>query len=107
MGEMNAAALAELLKAALSAIDGEGAAKKEPEPVKEPAGDSWYLKTAVYSDKLHVYLMHDGKLVSSGYSEYKEGLPEPVKMAQAFSYAAHMAYKHLKWAEEFGDAKQG
>lgn len=89
-----------------------------PETVKpEPAGgtvqsvkkpEGWYLNTRVREDgKVHVYLMKDGVQVSSGFSQQREDLSEGLAMAQAFSYAAHMCFKHMQWREEFPDAEQG
>ncbi len=62
----------------------------------------YYLKSSIFGNKAHVYLMHDGKLVSSGFSNIREPADE-CSVAQALSYATHMAYKHCQWKEEFHD----
>lgn len=91
--------------------ESKAAAKPEPDgrtvqSVKKPEG--WYLNTRVREDgKVHVYLMKDGIQVSSGFSQQREDLSEGLAMAQAFSYAAHMCFKHMQWREEFPDAEQG
>lgn len=75
--------------------------------IAPPPQAGYYLTSRVFGEKIHVYLMKDGKLVSSGFSRVNPH--EPVSdrtMAQAFSYAAHMAYKHCQWKDEFPDDPQ-
>lgn len=95
-------------KTVLSPSDRERLEKIETQ-VRELLGDAmpapqegYYMTSRVFGDKIHVYLMRDGKLVASGFSRVNPH--EPVSdrtMAQAFSYAAHMAYKHTQWLAEF------
>ena len=69
----------------------------------ESQTEGYYLRTRVAEGKVFVYLLNNGKLVSAGFSHIREGTyPNPDEaMAQAFSYAAHMAYKHSQWNGEF------
>ena len=67
-----------------------------------PAPEGYYLKSRVYGQKVYVYLMNGPNLVSSGFAHIRDGEPTTDhSMAQAFSYAAHMAFKHCQWKEEF------
>ena len=74
---------------------------KEAAPDPAPVREGYYLATKIRGDKCHVYLLKDGYQVSSGFSTIKDTMSEDLAMAQAFSYAAHMCFKHLQWREEF------
>jgi len=63
--------------------------------------DGYYLKSKVYGSKVYVYVMNGPALVSSGFAMIRDGEITDKAMAQAFSYAAHMAFKHCQWKDEF------
>lgn len=70
----------------------------------EPADerDGWWLTSTVERGTVHVFIMHESRVVAKGYAHIKRDGQTDATMAQAFSYAAHMAYKHVMWGEEFG-----
>ena len=64
--------------------------------------EGWWLASTVEGGTVHVYIMQEGDVVAKGYAHIKRDGQTAASMAQAFSYAAHMAYKHVMWGEEFG-----
>ena len=71
------------------------------EKAKRPREEGYYLKSKSYGSKVYVYLMNGSELVSSGFAIIRDGETSDKAMAQAFSYAAHMAFKHCQWKDEF------
>lgn len=71
------------------------------EKAHRPREEGYYLKSRIYGNKVYVYLMNGAALVSSGFAVIRDGEPTDNSMAQAFSYAAHMAFKHCQWKDEF------
>lgn len=70
--------------------------------VQKDEREGWWLTSTVERGTVHVYLMHEGDVVAKGYAHIKRDGQTAASMAQAFSYAAHMAYKHVMWGEVFG-----
>lgn len=71
------------------------------EKAQRPKEEGYYLKSRVYGNKVYVYIMNGSDMVSSGFAAIRDGEPTDNSMAQAFSYAAHMAFKHCQWKDEF------
>ena len=67
--------------------------------------EGYYPKSRIFGNKVYVYLMHGPELVSSGFANIREGEADDRSMAQAFSYAAHMAFKHCQWKDAFPEEK--
>ncbi len=69
---------------------------------QRPKQDGYYLKSRVCGGKVYVYVMNGSELVSSGFANIRDDEPITDKaMTQAFSYAAHVAFKHCQWSAEF------